>query len=103
MTDTTGLRICWVRMSEGGASHVERVTVIRDPSAASTVLFSLEPAGAMQVSERPAGAVSRQFHCAPRRQLVVILSSEMRVFASDGSSEVLVAGDVLFVEDVAGD
>ena len=49
----------------------------------------------------PAGWDS-PFHCAPRRQLFVVLSGELEGTASDGASITLKAGDVLLMEDTTG-
>ena len=48
------------------------------------------------------GETFNDWHRAPRRQFVIILSGEMEVEIGDGSKRRLVAGDVLLAEDITG-
>jgi quercetin dioxygenase-like cupin family protein len=57
--------------------------------------------GAIRVNQGPAGSFS-DFHNAPRRQYVVIMSGGMEIEISDGTTRRLVPGDVLVAEDLTG-
>ena len=57
--------------------------------------------GAVRVNQGPARSVS-DFHNAPRRQYVVIMSGAMEIEISDGTTRQLGPGDVLVAEDLTG-
>jgi uncharacterized cupin superfamily protein len=42
------------------------------------------------------------FHCAPRRQFVIVLSGVMEVEAGDGTIRRLQSGEILLAEDLTG-
>jgi len=91
---------------EDGESHFEETEV------AFTPMQYAPPAPPFDISEPvetaryvtvrfPAGWDS-PFHCAPRRQLFVVLSGELEGTASDGASITLKAGDTVLMEDTTG-
>jgi quercetin dioxygenase-like cupin family protein len=51
--------------------------------------------------ERPRGLFS-EWHCAPRRQYLIILSGEVEIGLGDGSKHRFGAGTALMVEDTTG-
>jgi quercetin dioxygenase-like cupin family protein len=57
--------------------------------------------GPVRLNQGPAKS-SLDFHNAPRRQYVVMMSGVMEVEISDGSKRQFVAGDVLVAEDLTG-
>jgi quercetin dioxygenase-like cupin family protein len=57
--------------------------------------------GAVRVNRGPAKS-SQDFHNAPRRQYVVMMSGVMEVEIGDGSKRRLIPGDVLIAEDLTG-
>jgi quercetin dioxygenase-like cupin family protein len=57
--------------------------------------------GPVRLNQGPAKS-SLDFHNAPRRQYVVIMSGVMEVEIGDGSKRQFVAGDVLIAEDLTG-
>jgi hypothetical protein len=57
--------------------------------------------GPIRVNQGPATSFS-DFHNAPRRQYVVIMSGAMEIEISDGTKRQLVPGDVLVAEDLTG-
>jgi len=91
---------------EDGESHFEKAEIELTPN-----LYA-PPAPSFDVSEPvetmryvmvrfPVGWDSA-FHCAPRRQLFVVLSGEFEGVASDGSTIALTAGDAVLMEDTTG-
>jgi quercetin dioxygenase-like cupin family protein len=71
-----------------------------DPDAFATLAGKVGE-GAIRVNQGPAGSFS-DFHTAPRRQYVVIMSGGMEIEISDGTTRRLVPGDVLVAEDLTG-
>ncbi|MGE3541006.1 MAG: hypothetical protein AB7N91_26670 [Candidatus Tectimicrobiota bacterium] len=57
--------------------------------------------GPVRVNQGPARS-SMDFHNAPRRQYVVVLSGQMEIEIGDGSKRLLHPGDVLVAEDLTG-
>ena len=57
--------------------------------------------GPIRVNQGPAKSFS-DFHNAPRRQYVVVMSGAMEIEISDGIKRHLVPGDVLVAEDLTG-
>jgi hypothetical protein len=57
--------------------------------------------GGIRVNQGPATSFS-DFHNAPRRQYVVVMSGAMEIEIADGSTRRLVPGDVLVAEDLTG-
>lgn len=92
-----------VRLYTGvdGKSHFEEVTppfrwddgVERGP---------LEAAGGVTFSRHPVGFFM-DWHNAPRRQYVIILSGQVEFRIGDGSLRRLGPGDVLLAEDLTGE
>jgi len=59
------------------------------------------PTGGMMFVEA-AGSAFADWHPAPCRQYVIVLSGEVEVTASDGERRAFKAGDVVLVEDTTG-
>ena len=57
--------------------------------------------GPVRLNQGPAKS-SLDFHNAPRRQYVVIMSGAMEIEIGDGTTRVLEPGDVLVAEDLTG-
>jgi quercetin dioxygenase-like cupin family protein len=57
--------------------------------------------GPVRLNQGPAKS-SLDFHNAPRRQYVVMMSGVMEIEIGDGSKRQLVPGDVLVAEDLTG-
>ncbi len=57
--------------------------------------------GPVRLNQGPAKSFS-DFHNAPRRQYVVVMSGMMEVEIGDGTKRQLVPGDVLVAEDLTG-
>jgi hypothetical protein len=79
-----------------GESHVEDVNLEERSDLAAMVNVS-------EVSVREFdGSRHMDFHPLPERRLIIHLSGEVQIGASDGSHRVLRAGDIRLMEDVSG-
>ncbi len=79
-----------------GESHVEDVNLAERPDLAAMLNVS-------EVSVREFdGSRHMDFHPLPERRLIIHLSGEVQIGASDGSQRVLRAGDIRLMEDVSG-
>ena len=86
------------RMYTGGdgQSHWEAIDIDATPAwtndmAASHIVFRTDPVGMFE-----------DWHPAPRRQFVVILSGQYEIGFSDGTKKIFGAGDARLVEDTSG-
>ena len=91
---------------EDGETHFEDVTVEVTPvdfapPAPPVDLASPVAAERMILGSVPAGWLG-DWHPAPARQFVFILSGELEVSVSDGDVRTFSAGDVVLLEDTAG-
>jgi quercetin dioxygenase-like cupin family protein len=90
------MQIVRVFSGDDGESHFEDVSADDFAKIANRL-----GAGAITVSQRPAPSFS-DYHNAPRRQYVVILSGVAEFETADGSKRRLHPGDVLVAEDLTG-
>ena len=79
-----------------GKSHVEPIPLAKTPDwgkglATTQISFRETPAGNFQ-----------DWHPAPRRQFVIILSGQLEIGFSDGTKQVFGPGDARLVEDTTG-
>ena len=79
-----------------GESHIEDWKLEEHPELGALVNVSQ-----VQVQEFD-GSRHRDFHPLPERRLIIHLSGEVEIGASDGSKRVLRAGDIRLMEDVSG-
>ena len=88
-----------VRIYSGtdGESHFEDLT----PEQLAEVVNRTDD-GDVRFGNRPAEYFSNDYHNAPRRQYIVILSGEAQVETADGSARRFFAGDVIVAEDLTG-
>jgi quercetin dioxygenase-like cupin family protein len=77
-------------------THFEELTV-----EAFATLSAQIGTGPVRLNQGPAKSFS-DFHNAPRRQYVVMMSGQMEIEIGDGSKRVLDPGDVLVAEDLTG-
>ncbi len=81
---------------DDGESHVEDVNLEERPDLAAMLNVS-------EVTVRDFdGSRHMDFHPLPERRLIIHLSGEVQIGASDGSQRVLRAGDIRLMEDVSG-
>jgi quercetin dioxygenase-like cupin family protein len=79
-----------------GQSHLEEQTL-----AAPPILNEARPTVHIQFSELPAGAFM-DWHPAPRRQYVIVLSGQLEIGFKDGTTKKLHPGDATLAEDTTG-
>ena len=79
-----------------GESHIEDLNLEEHPE-----LGALIDVSEVRVQEFD-GSRNMDFHPLPERRLVIHLSGEVEIGASDGSKRVLRAGDIRLMEDVTG-
>lgn len=90
------MQIVRVFSGDDGESHFEDVSADEFAKIANYL-----GEGAIEVNQRPAPSFS-DYHTAPRRQYVVILSGVAEFETADGSKRRLHPGDVLVAEDLTG-
>ena len=90
------MQIVRVFSGDDGESHFEDVSAEDFANMANRL-----GQGAIEVNQRPAPSFS-DYHTAPRRQYVVILSGIAEFETADGTKRRLHPGDVLVAEDVTG-
>ena len=81
---------------QDGQSHIEAISLSKtpewtSPQVATSITFREDPAGNFQ-----------DWHPAPRRQFVIILSGQLEIGLGDGSKHVFGPGDARLVEDTTG-
>ena len=79
-----------------GKSHVEPIALTKTPDwgkglATTQISFREDPVGRFI-----------DWHPAPRRQFVIILSGQLEIGCGDGSKQVFGPGDARLVEDTTG-
>ena len=79
-----------------GQSHFETIDLAKTPDwttglATSRISFRADPVGHFI-----------DWHPAPRRQFVIILSGQLEIGLGDGTKQVFGAGDARLVEDTTG-
>jgi quercetin dioxygenase-like cupin family protein len=79
-----------------GQSHIESMTLESHPT-----LNELHAVKGVWIQTIEGGHFL-DWHHAPRRQYVIMLSGEMEIGLGDGSMHQLGPGDVLFAEDLTG-
>ena len=81
---------------DDGQSHFETIDLMNTPEwtsvqAATGITFREDPAGHFQ-----------DWHPAPRRQFVIVLSGQLEIGLGDGSKHIFDPGDARLVEDTTG-
>jgi hypothetical protein len=79
-----------------GQSHIESVSVRAKPDWIRGLQTT-----AIQFCEHPVG-MEEDWHQAPRRQFVIILSGQLEIGLGDGTRHVFGPGDARLVEDTTG-
>ena len=79
-----------------GESHIEDLNLEEHPELGAMINVS-----EVRVQEFD-GSRNMDFHPLPERRLVIHLSGEVEIGASDGAKRVLRAGDIRLMEDVTG-
>ena len=79
-----------------GESHIEDLNLAEHPELG--VLINVSEVRIQEFD----GSRNMDFHPLPERRLIVHLSGEVEIGASDGAKRVLRAGDIRLMEDVTG-
>ncbi len=79
-----------------GNSHLEEQTITAHP-----ILSETRSSVHIQFRELPAGAFM-DWHPAPRRQYVILLSGQLELGFKDGTTKKLSPGDATLAEDTTG-
>ena len=79
-----------------GQSHIESIDLAKttdwtSPRDVTTITFREDPVGRFM-----------DWHPAPRRQFVIIVSGQLEIGLGDGSKHVFGPGDARLVEDITG-
>lgn len=79
-----------------GHSHLETIDLTQKPDwtsalAVKTITFGTRPVGNFQ-----------DWHPAPQRQFVIIVSGKLEIGLGDGSKHIFGPGDARLVEDITG-
>ena len=90
------MQIVRVYTGADGESHFEDVT----PDQFAEIVNRLGDGGII-LNQRPSPSL-HDYHNAPRRQYVVMMSGVSEYEAADGTKRRLVPGDVLIAEDLTG-
>lgn len=79
-----------------GQSHIETIALAHAPAWTNGL-----PGTTITFREVPAGT-ALDWHPAPRRQFVIILSGQLEIGLGDGSKHLFGPGDARLVEDITG-
>ena len=79
-----------------GESHIEELRLEDHPE-----LGAMTNVSEVKVQKFD-GSIDMPFHPLPERRLIVHLSGDVEITTSDGSKQILRAGDVRLMEDVTG-
>jgi quercetin dioxygenase-like cupin family protein len=79
-----------------GQSHLEEQTISAHP-----ILAQERSAAHIQFRELPAGTFM-DWHSAPRRQYVIVLSGQLEIGFKDGTTRRMNPGDATLAEDTTG-
>lgn len=95
------MRILRVYSGDDGESHFADLDFPLADSGPIGRLSELIPATGVLIRETPPD-YDYDWHTAPRRQIVVLLTGSIEIEVGDGSKRRLDPGDLLFAEDTAG-
>ena len=90
---------CVTLTAEGGSAFAEREIELVDAGAIGRLS---QPWPANGVVFRETTADFPDWHCAPQRQLIVLLDGEIEVEVTSGERRRFRGGDVVLVEDTTG-
>ena len=94
------MKVTWVHTGADGRSHFDDLDVPLAESGYSKLSEAIASTSVV-FRETPVGG-EMDFHPAPRRQFVVMLSGLVEIECGDGSKRRLGAGDVLLADDTTG-
>ena len=99
------MRVTWLYAGDDGRSHFGDLDIPLRPSDVtpnrSAPRSAPIPTANVFLAEAPAGR-ALDFHPAPRRQLIVVLSGVLEIECGDGSRRQFRPGDLLLADDTTG-
>lgn len=95
------MQIIRIYADEHGESHFAELAFPLHDHGEIGRLSELIPATGVIIRETPP-TYDFDWHNAPQRQIVVLLTGSIEIEASDGETRQMHAGDLLFAEDTAG-
>ena len=98
---TRNLKISRIFATPDGESHFEDIVVPLRDGGPIGYLSERIPAESM-ILRHTDGGYDYDWHTAPERQAIIVLSGGVDIETSDGDTRRFVAGDIFYVEDVTG-
>ena len=95
------MKIIRLYADDKGESHFQDIEVEFEAPTPSGRVSARQPATGIMFREVP-GEYDLDWHPAPRRQFVIILSGQLEIGLGDGSKHVFGPGDARLVEDTTG-
>lgn len=96
------MKVIRVHLGDDGETHFQDVEWPEHPTPdGAFTRTDILKAGETNFATQPPGFFA-DFHPAPSRRLVTVVSGSAEVTVSDGETRVLRAGDVVLFEDVTG-
>ena len=95
------MRVTRIHADGDGESHFDELDIpLADAGPIGRLSERLPAAGVIFRENAP--DYDYDWHCAPRRQYIVMLDGEIEITVSDGEARRFAGGDVLLVEDTTG-
>ena len=95
------MRVIRIYADATGTSHLEELRIALAPDRLGRISQPMAAGEGAFLRELRAGMFN-DFHCAPRRQLVIVIDGDLSVEAGDGARAVARRGEAYFVEDTSG-
>ncbi len=95
------MKVTRIYNDEAGLSYFEDIEMPSLPKPVGRVSEGIS-VDTLRIRETP-GSYDQDWHCAPRRVLVVLLSGEVEIDVSHGVTRKFGAGDILLAEDTEGE
>ena len=94
------MKVTRVYTGDDQQSHFEDLEIPEEETEHGWFTGKVPATGVIFRRTPPGG--STDFHCAPRRQFVILLSGAVEIECGDGTVRRLGAGDVLLADDTSG-
>ncbi|MEX1081034.1 MAG: hypothetical protein WD382_11700 [Halofilum sp. (in: g-proteobacteria)] len=95
------MHVTRVYADANGESHFAEIDIPLTDGGTIGAMSERLPAHGVIFRENEPG-YDFDWHCAPRRQYIVLLDGEIELTVSDGETREFAGGDVLLVEDTTG-
>ena len=95
------MRVIRIYADASGISHLAETRIALAADKLGRISAPLVPGEGAFLRELRAGLFV-DFHCAPRRQLVIVVEGKVEVEAGDGVRAAASRGEAIFVEDTNG-